>query len=41
MDDLAATADIAASPAWADLLAVPEPPHLRELFATDPDRAGR
>ena len=33
--------DIASTPAWADLLDVPRPPHLRELFAADPDRAER
>ncbi len=35
MDDIATTA------AWADLLDVPRPPHLRELFAADPARAER
>ncbi len=33
--------DIASTAAWADLLDVPRPPHLRELFATDPGRATR
>src|SRR3954453_15137509 len=33
--------DIATSGAWADLLDVPRPPHLRELFAGDPGRAAR
>src|SRR5215218_1251832 len=33
--------DIATTTAWADLLDVPRPPHLRELFATDPGRASR
>ncbi len=33
--------DIATTPAWADLLDVPRPPHLRELFADDPGRAER
>jgi glucose-6-phosphate isomerase len=33
--------DITTTPAWAALLDVPRPPHLRELFATDPGRAER
>jgi len=33
--------DIATTTAWADLLDVPRPPHLRELFAGDPGRAAR
>ncbi len=33
--------DIATTTAWADLLDVPRPPHLRELFAADPGRATR
>jgi glucose-6-phosphate isomerase len=33
--------DIASTSAWADLLDVPRPPHLRELFAADPSRAAR
>src|SRR4051812_36539611 len=33
--------DIATTTAWADLLDVPRPPHLRELFAADPGRASR
>jgi glucose-6-phosphate isomerase len=33
--------DIAGTSAWADLLDVPRPPHLRELFADDPARATR
>jgi glucose-6-phosphate isomerase len=38
MDD---APDISTSAAWADLLDVARPPHLRELFAADPDRARR
>jgi glucose-6-phosphate isomerase len=38
MDDLP---DISTTTAWADLLDVPRPPHLRELFAGDPGRAER
>ncbi len=38
MDELT---DIATTPAWADLLDVPRPAHLRELFAADPSRAAR
>jgi len=33
--------DIATTTAWADLLDVPRPPHLRELFAAEPGRAAR
>jgi glucose-6-phosphate isomerase len=33
--------DISTTPEWATLLATPRPPHLRELFATDPGRATR
>src|SRR6476661_237397 len=33
--------DITSTAAWADLLDVPRPAHLRELFAGDPDRARR
>mgnify|MGYP001118481736 CR=1 FL=1 len=33
--------DITTTPAWAALLRLPRPPHLRELFATDPGRAER
>ena len=33
--------DIASTAAWAGLLDVPRPPHLRELFAADPSRAAR
>jgi glucose-6-phosphate isomerase len=33
--------DITTTPEWATLLATPRPPALRELFATDPGRAGR
>src|SRR5436190_5780665 len=33
--------DIATTTAWADLLDVPRPPHLSELFAGDPGRASR
>jgi glucose-6-phosphate isomerase len=33
--------DISSTAAWADLLDVPRPPHLRDLFAADPDRAVR
>ncbi|MFN6120615.1 MAG: glucose-6-phosphate isomerase [Actinomycetes bacterium] len=33
--------DITTTPEWAALQGVARPPHLRELFATDPDRARR
>ncbi len=33
--------DITTTPAWAALQATPQPAHLRELFATDPERAQR
>ena len=33
--------DISSTPEWAALLATPRPAHLRDLFATDPDRAER
>ncbi len=33
--------DITATPQWAALLATPPPPHLAELFASDPGRAER
>jgi glucose-6-phosphate isomerase len=33
--------DITSTRAWADLLDVPRPPHLRELFANDPARGTR
>ena len=33
--------DITTTPEWAALQRVARPPHLRELFATDPDRARR
>ena len=33
--------DVSFTTAWADLLDVARPPHLRELFADDPDRARR
>jgi glucose-6-phosphate isomerase len=33
--------DIVTTPQWAELLAVAEPPHLRQLFADDPGRAER
>jgi glucose-6-phosphate isomerase len=33
--------DIATTSAWAELLDVARPPHLRELFADDPGRAAR
>ena len=33
--------DISTTPEWATLLATPRPPHLRDLFASDPRRAER
>ena len=33
--------DVTTTPQWAALLATPQPPHLRELFAADPGRAER
>jgi len=33
--------DITTTPAWAALRVTPQPAHLRELFATDPERAQR
>jgi glucose-6-phosphate isomerase len=33
--------DITTTPQWTELLAVAEPPHLRQLFADDPGRAER
>jgi glucose-6-phosphate isomerase len=33
--------DITTTPQWEELIAVPEPAHLRELFAADPGRAER
>ncbi|MGI8627539.1 MAG: glucose-6-phosphate isomerase [Geodermatophilaceae bacterium] len=33
--------DITSSPAWGRLTGLPRPPHLRELFSEDPDRARR
>jgi len=36
-----APSDITTTPEWTDLLAVPRPAHLRELFAADPGRAER
>jgi glucose-6-phosphate isomerase len=33
--------DITTTPAWAALQVTPQPAHLRELFATDPERAQR
>jgi len=33
--------DITSTPQWQALLSTPRPPHLRELFAADPDRARR
>ncbi|MCU1360860.1 MAG: pgi, partial [Ilumatobacteraceae bacterium] len=33
--------DITTTPEWATLIDTPAPAHLRQLFATDPDRAAR
>ena len=39
--DIAGSPDITTTAEWATLLGTAPPPHLRELFAADPDRAAR